>query len=144
MISHYKLIIVPVDGSEGSARAAAFAADLARATESPVELLHVYAPVGNEAVGMAQLPKERIEEMVQQRAASAFASARAAMNTDAITIEQKVAWGDPREEIVYEADKDDAIIIIGRRGLGKVKELLIGSVSDAVLRTARRPVVIVG
>jgi len=144
MISHYKLIIVPVDGSEGSARAAAFAADLARATESPVELLHVYAPGANEAVGMAQLPKERIEEMVQQRAASAFASARAAMNADGIAIDQKVAWGDPREEIVYEANKDDAIIIIGRRGLGKVKELLIGSVSDAVLRTARRPVVIVG
>ena len=144
MISHYKLIIVPVDGSEGSARAAAFAADLARATESPINLLHVYAPVGNESVGMAQLPKERIEEIVQQRAASAFETARAAMNTDGLAIEQKVAWGDPREEIVYEANKGDALIVIGRRGLGKVKELLIGSVSDAVLRTAHRPVVIVG
>ncbi len=32
MVSHYNMIIVPVDGSEGAARAAVFAADLARAT----------------------------------------------------------------------------------------------------------------
>jgi len=144
MISHYKLIIVPVDGSEGSARAAAFAADLARATDSPLELLHVYAPSGNEFVGMAQLPKERIDEICRQSAAAAFAKAREQIKAEGITIEEKVVWGEPREEIVYEANTENALIVIGRRGLGKMKELLIGSVSDAVLRTAERPVVVVG
>ncbi len=143
MISHYKLIIVPVDGSEGSGRAAAFGADLAKATDCAVQLLHVFAPSGNEIVGMAQLPKERIEEISRQSGAAAFAKAREAMKAKGITVEEKVVWGEPREEIVAAAESGDALIVIGRRGLGKVKELLIGSVSDAVLRTAKRPVVVV-
>lgn len=143
MISHYKLIIVPVDGSEGSGRAAAFAADLAKATDCAVQLLHVFAPSGNEIVGMAQLPKERIEEISRQSGASAFAKAREAITTKGVTVEEKVVWGEPREEIVAAAEAGDALIVIGRRGLGKVKELLLGSVSDAVLRTAKRPVVVV-
>jgi nucleotide-binding universal stress UspA family protein len=32
---------------------------------------------------------------------------------------------------------------MGRRGLGKVQKLIIGSVSDAVIRTAHRPVTVV-
>lgn len=144
MISHYKSIIVPVDGSEGAARAAAFAADLARATESPVTLLHVYSPTGGDSVGMAKLPKEQIDEMIRQKAANAFATAREAMITEGLSIEEQIVWGDPREEIVYAANKADALIVIGRRGLGKMQQLLIGSVSDAVLRTAQRPVVIIG
>ncbi len=143
MISHYKLIIVPVDGSEGSGRAAAFAADLAAATDSAVQLLYVFAPSGNEIVGMAQLSKERIQEISQQSGAAAFSKAREAMTQKGVKIEEVTVWGEPREEIVAAADAADALIVIGRRGLGKVKELLLGSVSDAVLRTAHRPVVVV-
>lgn len=143
MISHYKLIIVPVDGSDGSGRAAAFAADLAAATDSSVQLLHVFAPSGNEIVGMAQLSKERIQEISQQSGAAAFAKAQEAITVKGVKVEEVTVWGEPREEIVAAADAADALIVIGRRGLGKVKELLLGSVSDAVLRTAKRPVVVV-
>lgn len=144
MISHYKLIIVPVDGSDGSARAAAFAGDLAAATKCPVQLLHVFAPTGNEIVGMAQLSKERIQEISQQAGKAAFAKAREAITAEGVKVEEVTVWGEPREEIVAAAEAADGLIVIGRRGLGKVKELLLGSVSDAVLRTAKRPVTIVG
>ena len=143
MIAHYKLIIVPVDGSPGSARAAAFAGDLAAATGSSVQLLHVFAPSGNEIVGMAQLSKERIQEISQQSGAAAFGKAREAITAKGVKVEEVTVWGEPREEIVAAAAGADALIVIGRRGLGKVKELLLGSVSDAVLRTAKCPVVVV-
>ncbi|TVS14663.1 MAG: universal stress protein [Gammaproteobacteria bacterium] len=143
MIAHYKLIIVPVDGSEGSVRAAAFAADLAAASDCPVQLLHVFAPSGNEIVGMAQLPKERIEEISRESGKVAFARAREAITAKDVKVEESVVWGEPREEIVAAAEVSDGLIVMGRRGLGKVKELLLGSVSDAVLRTAKRPIVLV-
>ncbi|MCG6896986.1 MAG: universal stress protein [Thiocapsa sp.] len=143
MVSHYNLIIVPVDGSESSARAATFGADLARATNSPLQLLHVYSPTSNEIMGMAHLPRERVESISHDSAVAAFAKARAAMNTEGLEVEEKSVWGEPREEIVAAAEATDALIVMGRRGLGQVRKLFIGSVSDAVLRNAHRPVTLV-
>jgi nucleotide-binding universal stress UspA family protein len=144
MVSHYNLIIVPVDGSEGAGRAAAFAAELARATGSGLQLLHVFSPTSNELMGMVHLPREQIDSYSSELAADAFAKARAAMGSvDDLTVEEKSVWGEPREEIVAAADAADGLIVMGRRGLGKMQQLILGSVSDAVLRTAHRPVTVV-
>jgi nucleotide-binding universal stress UspA family protein len=143
MIPHYKLIIVPVDGSDSSARAAAFAADLARATDSAIQLLHVHSPTGIEIMGMAHLPRERIEEIGRERATAAFAKVHSAIDPEGLTIEEKAVWGDPRQEIVSAAEANDALIVMGRRGLGKMEQLILGSVSEGVLRTAQRPVALV-
>lgn len=144
MVSHYNMIIVPVDGSEGAARAAVFAADLARATNSPIQLLHVFSPTSNELMGMAHLPRTEIDSISHEAADIAFVKAREAIgNADDLTIEEKSVWGEPREEIVAAAEATDALIVMGRRGLGKMQKLIIGSVSDAVIRTAHRPVTVV-
>jgi nucleotide-binding universal stress UspA family protein len=143
MISHFKLILVPVDGSDSAGRAAAFAADLAQAASCPVRLLHVYSPTGNEIVGMAQLSKERIQEISRQSGTAAFKKAREAITAEDVEIDEVVTWGEPRLEIVAAADSADALIVMGRRGLGKVQGLLLGSVSDAVLRIAKSPVTLV-
>lgn len=143
MLKNCKAIVVPVDGSESSARAAVFAADLARALSCPLQLLHVYAPSGNELVGMAQLPRERIEAFSKESAQVAFESARKAMDSDGLDLSERVVWGEPREEIIAAAEDAEALIVMGRRGLGRVKEMLLGSVSEAVMRNAGRPVTIV-
>ncbi|NCA69945.1 MAG: universal stress protein [Sphingobacteriia bacterium] len=143
MISHYKLIIVPVDGSDSASRAAAFAADLARATESPIQLLYIYSPSAREVMGMAHLPKDQIESISHESAAMAFTKARMAMDLEGLSVEEKSVWGEPREEIVAAAESSDAIIVMGRRGLGQMQKLVMGSVSDAVLSAAHRPVVVV-
>ncbi len=144
MASPFKLVLVPVDGSEGAARAAEFGAALARATGSPLRLLHVYSPTSTEIVGMAQLSKDQIQQIGRDSAASAFRSAREGIGMTDLVIDEVVAWGDPRLEIVSAAKAADALIVMGRRGLGKMQELLIGSVSDAVVRGAGRPVTLVG
>jgi nucleotide-binding universal stress UspA family protein len=48
--------------------------------------------------------------------------------------------GDPSERIVERAARDNAdLIVMGRRGLGQVKELFIGSVSHKVSQLAKCP-----
>jgi nucleotide-binding universal stress UspA family protein len=59
-------------------------------------------------------------------------------------VEVVVAQGDPRVEIVHAAEEMKvAMIVLGARGLGRIKRLLIGSTSLAVARYAPCPVAIV-
>ena len=143
MNEHFKRILVPVDGSEGAARAAAYAADLAGAFNCPITLLYVYHPDPNRVMGMVGLPRERIEEISKEAGAQAFGQARERMGDVSIEIEEKVIWGEPREEILALADQTEAMIVMGRRGLGQMKELMVGSVSAGVVHTSKRPVTIV-
>src|SRR5262249_26300664 len=59
-------------------------------------------------------------------------------------IETDIAVGDPRAEIVRQAEEWKAeLVVVGARGLGTVKRLLLGSISDGVARHAPCPVLIV-
>jgi nucleotide-binding universal stress UspA family protein len=51
---------------------------------------------------------------------------------------------DAAETITAQADRlDAAVIVVGSRGLGRVKSRLLGSTSHGVLRHTRRPVIVV-
>ena len=61
-----------------------------------------------------------------------------------IPVEAKVAYGDPAEELINFADKEEIdVIVIGSTGKGFLKRKLLGSVSDKVARHARCSVYIV-
>ena len=143
MNEHFKRILVPVDGSAGAGRAAAYAADLATAFNCPITLLYVYHPDPNRVMGMVGLSRERIDEISKEAGAKAFANARECMGETSVEIHEKVIWGEPREEILALADQTEAMIVMGRRGLGQMKQLMVGSVSAGVVHASKRPVTIV-
>jgi nucleotide-binding universal stress UspA family protein len=56
----------------------------------------------------------------------------------------EVVAGVPADEIVTYADNHDVdVIVLGSRGRGSVASALLGSVSQAVLHDAHRPVLVV-
>ena len=77
---------------------------------------------------------EHIAETAKQRAQEA----------GALDVTTRICFGDTADEIldVAEAERAD-ILVLGRRGLGRVREVLLGSVSQKVLHHADCKVVIV-
>ena len=136
-------ILVPVDGSEGSAHAARFAADIARGMASKITLVHAYDASATEVMG---LPAMAVADLDRARSEVAQASFRLAKEAMGATEPEacEVPIGDPAQQILKVAEEGEFdLIVMGHRGRSRVAELMLGSVSERVVRGAHCPVTIV-
>lgn len=130
----FEKILVAVDGSDHSNDAIDIACDLA-AKYGNADVLLVHAPmvtmpsVTLGASGYAMIPDtetvvaagQSVIDEAEQRAKAAGCS----------SVSSKLLRGDPAEAIIAEAAEFDAkLIVAGRRGLGRLRGLLLGSVSQ--------------
>ena len=139
----FKKILVPVDGSNHAAKAVLSAVEVALGCNATLSLLTVdgcrplKGPLA-ELANTEDLSRDEIFERVLESA-----SIKAKIPSE-ILLDQQVRMGDPAENILAEAERIDAdLIIIGRRGLGSFAELLLGSVSRKVLHLSKVPVMVV-
>lgn len=140
-----KHILVAIDGSEGSRKAARFAHDLAQQTGAHMTLLYVLEPPRMLPLGFLDsaaitAPRhdaetlERVRRMLDEVAA----------DLPKAQVGKVVEIGSPAETIVAQADALGADhIVVGARGLNPGGKLLLGSVSDRVVQHAGRPVSVV-
>jgi universal stress protein A len=137
-----KRVLVGVDGSEGSRRAAAFARDIARAFTARMTLLHVIEPFPTGMLGAFEEPQSG-HYARQVREASNFLHALA----DELgypDAEQVIEMGRPGDVICREAAERDAdLIIVGWHGHRPGTRLFVGSVSTHVVAAANRSVTVV-
>jgi nucleotide-binding universal stress UspA family protein len=145
MSEHIKEILVPVDGSENAIRAARFAMEMATAMGIGVRFFYVFPAASVEVIGMAGMSRADIDQAAQAAAQRAFDQTREALGSELIDrVEQETSIGDPAEEIIrYTEDDNTALVVLGRRGLSRMKSLMLGSVSDKVLRHAKSPVTVI-
>jgi nucleotide-binding universal stress UspA family protein len=138
-------ILCPIDFSDTSARALAWAAALARWYEARVTVLHVApafeGPVGahrSAEEGQPPLPGSR--EAVEARIRAAVEHA----DPDGLNVRVVAQEGRPSDLIVngVVAMKAD-LVVMGTRGVDGVQRLVLGSVTEKVVRTAACPVLTV-
>lgn len=135
--------LVPVDGSESSCRAAAWAEKNAAATGSSLTLIHVFDMNAAETISMANKSREEIAERIAAHAAPSFDKAKAGLS-GADAVETLAVLGNPAEEIIGIAKKQQFDhIVIGSRGLTPIREILLGSVSEKVIHRAHCAVTVV-
>ena len=140
--------LVAIDGSPHSEAAATFLARLPLDPGLLVRLLAVaerpHYPATTPALA-ARLVHQAIEEIVKERrVALEQALAKAAARFTGVKADRQVAVGRPVDEIVDAASRPDVdLVVVGARGLGTLERLLLGSVSEGVLRHVARPVLIV-
>lgn len=145
-------IILPVDGSAASKRAAVAAGELAAATKAAIVAVHVRARYGSDTVPEELLPLEHAEHVRVTEAAMLEAAAERILD-EADQILRKAGAGaaakipeigDPTARILETARTHDAdLIVMGRRGLGPIGRLLLGSVSGKVLQLSGIPCLVV-
>lgn len=143
-------ILIGTDGSDQAAAAAAFVARLPLDPATVVRLVGVVQrpPVPGTTPRFAQgIVRDAIAQIVKEQTVSlerAMAKAAALFQGVVKKVEHQVLIGHVVDTMLSAAVKHDAgLVVVGARGLGTVQRLLLGSVSESVLRHADRPVLIV-
>jgi nucleotide-binding universal stress UspA family protein len=139
-------IVCPIDFSEPSRHAIEHAVALARWYEAPILALHVHTAVRTpvpafELVGAGGPDDEEPEVALLRAVTDEFVTRVSPFGAD---IRVAVEVGSPADEIVAAAGANpDTLIVMGTRGAGGFEHLLLGSVTEKVLRTASCPVMTV-
>ena len=135
--------LIPFDGSEHSKKAILFAADVAQQHLSELFLVHVVKDKDIPPEVLEYIESEKINGGIGKVSAKLISEGimRAAQNQlqeMGLKITKSMVFrGDPAEEILQFAKNNDIdMIVIGSRGLGKIKGLLLGSVSSKVCQLA--------
>lgn len=138
-------ILVPYDGSEHSKRAFQYALDLAKKYSSEVTAISCIS-VQDQLFESSVPEQENLELQKQRKIASDILSIPELESEKA-----KVAYrgivlktSSVADAILSYAESNDIdIIVVGSRGLGGFKKLLLGSVASALSQYAKCPVLIV-
>ncbi|KAE8803548.1 hypothetical protein D1007_20577 [Hordeum vulgare] len=147
-----------VDFSEGSRAALQWAADNLLRSGDNLLLLHVLKDPDYEqgetllweASGSPLIPLSEFSHpsVAKKYGVKPDAETLDMLNTIAkqkeVAVVSKVLFGDPREKLCQAIhDMPISCLVIGSRGLGKLKRVLLGSVSDYVVNNAACPVTVV-
>jgi nucleotide-binding universal stress UspA family protein len=143
-------VTVAIDGSSQAREALAWFAELPFPPSLRARLVGALAPQHFPSIApgivQASLRTALTTEAAERQAAlsAAFGAAAEALRGRTTTLESVMERGVPADVIVRDAAVSSSdMIVMGARGLGLIDRLLLGSVSESVLRHAPCPVLIV-
>lgn len=137
-------ILLATDGSECAESAGRVAVDLANRSGAELDMVHAFEFVP---------PREYAGVALRLRSPAEFARQGQRLLDEQVgrigemggrVADAHLRMGSPVEQILCESEETEAdLLVVGRRGLGGVKRLLMGSVSEGVVQHARCPVLVV-
>ena len=135
-----KNILIPVDGSDNSDKAVAKAVELAKIYEAKLNFLYV-ANINQLAINAAL--SHAILDAVKKAGQTILTRAENMVPSE-VESEIFLETGSPAAVILeFEENLNADLIVMGSRGLGLVKGVLLGSVSQYITERAKCPVLVV-
>ena len=134
-------ILCPTDFSASSRKALEKATELASLFSSEMTVVHVFpgSAIGKKMEAWEE--RDRAVEELSRQAADAMERFLSDADAGAGGV---VTEGEPHRTIAsFSAENDIDLIVMGARGLSFIKEMLIGSVTDAVLKSSPCPVLVI-
>ena len=141
-------ILLATDASSDAEKAALMAIDVANATGSELHVLHVanskdfhVAPGAEQSFSPRTVDLGELREKSQQTLDQAVKQVEEAGGTVA---QAHLRMGDPDDEILRFCDEEGGfgLIVMGSRGLTRIKRVVMGSVSESIVRHAHCPVLV--
>lgn len=142
MIVVYESILIATDRSEGVQRAIEEGIELATAVDATVHALYV---IDDRAHGV--LPNTEVfgvEAALEAEGEKAITDVEERAREAGVDVVTTIEQGNPHEEIVAYADREDIdCIVMGAHGRSGIDRVLLGSVTENVVRKTDRPVHVV-
>jgi nucleotide-binding universal stress UspA family protein len=126
-------ILVPVDGSDNSYRALDAALLLSEKLGSNITVIHVTEEVPITHIGSEKMLNELLEAYKKENQDIILKCSEIA-SQKGLTVKTFLIQGNPASAILdYNKKEKFDLVIMGSRGLGKFKELILGSVSSKIV-----------
>ena len=140
-VKDFHRIVLPVDGSDGSARAVKKALSLAKETGVDVTALYV---MDFPYLASADLNYLYIDvlEIIKKRGNDVLDEVKKQGSKLGVHVKTKLVEGIPDDQIITEAKKDD-LIVMGCKGRTALSRILVGSVCEKVLHHSKSPVMVI-
>jgi nucleotide-binding universal stress UspA family protein len=134
-------VVVGVDGSPESRLAFEAASELASATGAKLRLVAVAeTPLMGTGKGGGEGWHE-LKEAIEQSTRERLAEARDSV-PEGIEVEATLVSGEPAEALVNAARAPGTLLVVGSRGYGPLRRVLLGSVSARLVRSAACPLIV--
>lgn len=138
----YDCILVPTDGSPEVERALEYAFDLARAHDATVRAIYVVSVASYSGLPM-ETAWEGISGALRDEGEAAVRRVEELAPED-VDVDTAVLEGEPSRVIVEQARPGECeLVVMGTHGRGGINRLLLGSVTERVVRRAPVPVLTV-
>ena len=140
----YKKILFPTDFSDVAAKAVKYVKQLRGAGAQEVILLHVIDEQELMVLSRAPAQYQQIVEELKKEVATEMAAIVEEMTSEGFRVTPEVKTGNPFRVIMDTAQREKvSIIVLGSHGKSNVGELLMGSVSENVIRHAKVPLLVI-
>jgi nucleotide-binding universal stress UspA family protein len=143
----FEKILFPTDFSDVSKKALNFIKQLKHAGTREVVVLHVIDELAIEHA--AQIPEAgfNVEALAKQRKEEAEQEMRVIeeeLKKDGLNVKTLIKQGIPFRDILKtEEEQDISVVVLGSHGKSCIAEMLLGSVSENVIRKSAKPVFVV-
>lgn len=139
----FSKLLVPVDGSENSVRALEAAIFLSKKIYAHVTVMHVM----EKAPTVYIHPQKELEELLKnyrREGEQILEKCEEIGYKNGVELKTVIIEGDVASKIIQYAEKElFDMIVMGHRGSGRFKGMVLGSVSEKVLHQTKRSVLII-
>jgi nucleotide-binding universal stress UspA family protein len=140
----FKKILFPTDFSDVAGKAMKYITQLKGAGAQEVIVLHVIDE--KELTLLSRTPDQysRIMEALNKEVSSEMTAIEETLTSEGFRVKLEVKTGNPFNVIMDTAAKEKvSIIVLGSHGRSNIAEMLMGSVSENVIRHARVPLLVI-
>lgn len=135
-----KNILVPIDGSKNSFKALTKAIYLAKKCSASITALYVLR-VAYDNPDLIYVPQTQNE---LKKVEKFLNTAKNQVTKNSVGFKKKILFGHEAKKIIEFAQKQRFdLIVMGARGRGVIKRMILGSISNSVVHSSKVPVLII-